>query len=190
MLSREELIDILAHLAAPLTPFTLEGAPEDDALFIDWIEQRSHEQFERILDAAVDAFIDVVTHPPMPAEYVPPARDADSWRAELLGLAEMYGRTPHERRILQGFEPALRHSGARLLIIESLGRMRSSFALARLRELAESGLTREERVFLIGAIADSGGAEARALLKTLRERFTEAEVRSVLDEKLRQWIDG
>src|SRR5512141_966597 len=99
MLGRSQLIEILAHLAAPLTPFTLEGAPEDEGQFIDWVEQRSRSQFARIQDDAVAAFIDLVIHPPAPAEYIPPASDLASFKQELLGLAEFYSETPHAQQI-------------------------------------------------------------------------------------------
>jgi len=190
VLERGELIRLLAHLAAPLTPFTLEGAPEDEALFIDWLEQRSQEQFDSILDEAVEAFIDVVTHPPAPADAVPPARNEAFWRAELMNLAERFGQTPYEPRILQGLEPALKRPGARLLAMEVLGRMKSPTALARLRELAAEQLTLEEKLLLIAAIAESGGAEARALLEMLRECFAETAVRSAIAARLGRWRES
>jgi hypothetical protein len=186
MVARKELIDILANLAAPLTPFTLEGAPTDDEMFIDWLEQRSREQFERILDEAVEAFIDIATHPPAPHEYIPPSRNEDSFKAELLGLAELYGRTPHALRIIQGIEPTLRQSSQRLWAIEVLGCLKQPAALRRLRVLAASNLSKEEVLCLVDALEEAGGAEARAILAELRERCTEAEVRSKIDALLEQ----
>lgn len=161
MLGRGELIHLLAHLAAPLTPFSLVGAPQEEELFIDWIEQRSTEQFERILDDAVDAFIDIVVSPPAAAEYVPPARNEDFWRAELLSLAEHYGRTPHELKIVQGLEPALTRPGARVLAIKVLSLMSSHAARARLRELSRHDLTQEEKRHLDAALAEPGGTEEK-----------------------------
>jgi hypothetical protein len=184
MLARKELIGALADLAAPLTPFTLEGAPKDDALFIDWLERRSRERFERILDDALDAFIDVVTHPPAPHEYIPPARDEGSFKAELLGLAELYGRSPHALRIIQGLEPVLGRPSQRLWAIEVLGCLKQSAALLQLRALVASSLTKEEALGLVDALDEVGGAEARAILTELRERRTEAEVRSRIDALL------
>jgi hypothetical protein len=175
MFARKELIDVLANLAAPLTPFTLEGAPKDDAMFIDWLERRSREQFERILDEAVEAFIDIITHPPASHEYIPPSRDEDSFKAELLGLTEFYGRTPYAPRIIQGLEPA----------IEVLGRLKHPAALSRLHLLAAGGLEKEEALCLVDALEEVGGAAARVILAELRERCTE-EVRSKIDALLNQ----
>jgi hypothetical protein len=187
MLSRRGLIDVLAHLAAPLTPFTLEGVPEGDALLLDWLERRSREQFERILDDAVEAFIDIVTHPPAPREYIPPSRNEDSFRAELLGLAECYSRTPHALRIVGGIELALVVPAHRLWAIDVLGRLTVPAALLRLRALTTtSGLTTEEKLRLVDAIGEVGGGDARALLTELRERYAEAEVRSEIDVLLTQ----
>jgi hypothetical protein len=185
MFARKELIDVLANLAAPLTPFTLEGAPKDDAVFIDWLERRSREQFERILDEAVEAFIDIITHPPASHEYIPPSRDEDSFKAELLGLTEFYGRTPYAPRIIQGLEPALRHPFQRLWAIEVLGRLKHPAALSRLHLLATGGLEKEEALCLVDALEEVGGAAARVILAELRVRCTE-EVRSKIDALLNQ----
>lgn len=184
MLGRKELINLLAELAGPLGPFVLEDAPKDDALFFDWLERRSQEQFERIQDEAVEAFIDVVTHPPTVAEYVPPSRNEDFWSLELLDFASLYGRTPHAARILQGLDSALRSPGTRLLAIQVLGRLGGPAALARLRELASSELPKDELLWLVEAVAESGSVEARELLMSLRERFTDPEVRSAIDREL------
>lgn len=186
MFTRKELIDVLANLAAPLTPFTLEEAPTDDAMFIDWLERRSRERFESILDEAVDAFIDIVIHPPASHEYIPPSRDEDSFKAELLGLAERYGQTPHALRIIQGIEPALRQPSQRSWAIAVMGGLKQPAALLRLRALAASHLTTEETLCLVDTLEEVGGAEARAMLAELRERSTEAKVRSRIDALLEQ----
>jgi hypothetical protein len=186
VLGRRELIDVLAHLAAPLTPFALEGAPDDEALFIDWIEQRSQVQLKRILDDAVEAFIDLVRKPPEPAEYTPPARDENAFQSEFLGLAELYGQTPHGLRILQAIEPILHESSTRLWAIEVLGRLKLPAAIPLLRAIAASSITKEEELSIVDAIGEIGGQSAQALLKHLRERCTEVEVRSKIDAVLEQ----
>jgi hypothetical protein len=157
MLSRRELLEVLANLSAPLTPFTLEGSPDEDMLFIDWLEQRSREQLEPLLEDAVEAFIDLLTRPPAPSEYVPPARDESSFKTELFGMAELYGQTSRAPAIIQGLEPVLRQSSQRLWAIEALGRMRHPAALARLHALAASSLSHEEAQCLAEALAEGDG---------------------------------
>lgn len=186
MVTRKELIELLADLAAPLTPFTLAGAPQDDALFMDWLERRSQEQLRPILDDAVDAFIGIVSHPPAHHEYMPPARDESSFKAELLGLAELYGQTPHALRILRGVEPALRRSSCRVWVIEALGRLRLPATLPHLRKLATSPLTLEESLSLVSAVGETGGEEARSLLMELRARHSEVEVQREIEITLAQ----
>lgn len=157
MLSRGELLEVLAHLSAPLTPFTLEGAPEEDMLFIEWLEQRSREQLEPLLEDAVEAFVDLVTHPPTPPEYVPPARDESSFKTELFGMAELYGQTSYVPAIIQRLEFVLQQPSRRLWAIEALGRLRHPAAQARLHALAASSLSGEEAQCLAEALAEGGG---------------------------------
>ncbi|WP_075306203.1 HEAT repeat domain-containing protein [Hyalangium minutum] len=187
MLSRKELIDILANLAAPLTPFTLEGAPEDGTLFIDWLERRSQEQFNRIQGDAVNAFIDIVLHPPELHEYVPPARDEESFRTEFLGLAESYSNSLHAPRIIKGIEPALQLPSQRRWAVDVLGRLKTYEALPLLHAFAASNLTKEEEMHIIEALGERAEPEARALLEELHRRCLEPEAQARINTLLRRF---
>src|SRR5947208_10221223 len=124
LMTRKQVVEFLAEMAGPLGPF---GSFEERLRQIDtWAADAN--------DELVDLLVDIVLHPPDPAEYLPATRDDFEFVTSKVLTQIGKRNTSH---FLQKVGPLLEDKRARAMIIEVIGNLQSQKGISWLRPLLD-----------------------------------------------------
>jgi len=158
---RQKAIAILKDFAGPLGPF--ESLDEQIERREVWASTADNQ--------VIDAFLDILVHPPDQNEICPITQD--SLEAELSELLVLIGQhNPSD--VLEKIAPYLANEQARPTVIEVIGGLRLEAGISWLKPLIENkNLTEDELIRLACALGEIGGKEALDLLQQLRASSSE-----------------
>jgi HEAT repeat protein len=153
---RDEVIETLAGLAAPLGPFTTH-------------DERLQRQ-DRWVDAGgvelLEALVDLIASPP--AEDRLGATNVEDWTSVLVEVAGTLGAR-HPDVALRHLLPLLDHERSRGAAIDVLGAAGDARAVPELERLVRGGqLGTDDLVHVAGALGEIGGEHACRLLEQMR----------------------
>jgi HEAT repeat protein len=159
-ISRDEVIETLDALAAPLGPFTSHGdrLERQDR----WVDDSGVELLE--------VLVALVASPP--GEDQLRHASLDDWSTLLVEVAGTLGKR-HPEVALQRLLPLLEEDRARAAAIDILGSVGDARTVPELGRLMRSRrLGEDDLVHLAGALGEIGGDEACRLLAQLRQTVT------------------
>jgi hypothetical protein len=159
-MTRDEITEYLNGISCPgPQPYGPEWSWEEGMEHLcRWAEGLTVAGFEILLELAT-----------LPRQWSMPDYP-DPWEFNLTLVLGFWGRA-HPEEFLEHAAPFLLHPQARVCVISAFGELGTSRGVSYLAPLVDQpGLSTDERLTLVDSLGQTGGPEAHALLRRMREQ--------------------